>query len=122
MSRSPTADTELLTEHLLRCVEQVPPGRVAAYGVIGRIIGIGPRQVGALMRQYGAGVPWWRITTAAGDLHPDILQRALPHWRSEGIDVRPDGRGCSYADYGIDPDAVAGDYRAAVSDIPPLRI
>ena len=80
MSPSPTADRELLIEHVLRCVEQVPVGHVAAYGVIGRIVSVGPRQVGQLMHRHGDGVPWWRVTSASGELPPGILARALPHW------------------------------------------
>ena len=105
---------------MLRCVEQVPAGRVAAYGVIARIVGMGPRQVGALMHRHGSAVPWWRITNAAGDLPPGILERALPHWERERITVKPNGRGCRYRDHAADTDAVAADYAAAVADLPPL--
>ena len=43
--RSPGSDW--VVERVLTCVEQVPPGRVVAYGEVGEIVGVGPRQVGA---------------------------------------------------------------------------
>ncbi|WP_293694502.1 MGMT family protein [uncultured Agrococcus sp.] len=119
MSRA-QQDRELLVEHVLRCVEQVPAGRVVAYGVIGRVVGLGPRQVGQLMSRWARDVPWWRVTNAAGELPPPLLERAQQHWREEGVLLRPDGRGCRYRVYGVDEDALAADYAAAVADLPPL--
>ena len=40
-------------ERVLLAVAQVPPGRVASYGDIGALAGVGPRQVGAIMREAG---------------------------------------------------------------------
>ena len=117
---SAQADHELLVEHVLRCVEQIPAGRVAAYGVIGRVVGLGPRQVGQLMSRWARDVPWWRVTNAVGELPPPLLERALPYWHAEGIELRPDGRGCRYRVYGVDEDALAVAYATAVADLPPL--
>ena len=112
------ATRELVIERVLRCVELVPPGRVASYGAIAAICGIGPRQAGSIMKAYGHDLPWWRITNAAGDLPPGLLPRALPHWDAEGIRVKPNGLGCRYADFAADADALASAWRDAMADLP----
>lgn len=112
------ARRELVVERVLRCVELVPPGRVASYGAIGAICGVGPRQVGAILRHWGGDVPWWRITGHAGDVHGDLLRRARPHWDAEGIRVKPNGGGCRYADHAADLDALAAAWRASVANLP----
>lgn len=91
---------DITVERVLRVVEQVPPGSVVAYGEVGAIAGVGPRLVGRIMREWGSGVPWWRVTSASGD-HP-LLGRALPHWQQEGIEVKPNGLGCRMKEYGVD--------------------
>ena len=65
-----------MVERVLRAVECVPPGRVASYGLIGALVGAGPRQVGAVLSRYGDGVPWWRIVNASGELPAPLLARA----------------------------------------------
>lgn len=84
-------------ELVLRCVEQVPPGRVTTYGavaeVVGRVVhGGGPRQVAAVMAREGAAVCWWRVVRADGSLPPALARRARPEYLSEGTPLRPDGR------------------------------
>lgn len=91
---------DVTVEKVLRIVELVPEGRVAAYGEIGAIAGVGPRLVGRILREWGSGVPWWRITDHAGD-HP-LLARARPSWDAEGIRLKPNGRGCRMSEYGAD--------------------
>src|SRR5699024_9811436 len=91
---------DLTVERVLRVVEAIPAGQVAAYGEIGQIVGVGPRLVGRILRTWGSGVPWWRVTSASGD-HP-LLERARPHWAAEGIEIAPHGRGCRMAHYGTD--------------------
>ena len=113
-------DRELVVEHVLRCVEQVPAGRVVSYGTVARVVGIGPRQVGTIMRHYGRDVPWWRVTNHAGDFSGGLLSRALEHWDAEGIEVKPNGLGCRYRVYGVDEVELSEAYRAAVADLPPL--
>ena len=100
-----------IVDRVLLAVAQIPPGRVASYGTIGRIAGAGPRQVGTILRLHGADVCWWRVTNRDGDLVP--LAKARLHWEAEGITVRPDGRGCRMADFGADPFQLAGDYADA---------
>lgn len=111
---------ELVVEHVLRVVEQIPPGQVVAYGDIGGIVGIGPRQVGAVMSHYGSGVTWWRVTSSYGDLPPDLLRQAREHWAAEGIRVKPNGLGCRIKDYRADLNALERAYRRVAHDLPAL--
>ena len=98
-------------ERVLLAVAQVPPGRVASYGEIGALAGVGPRQVGAIMRDHSEGFPWWRIVSASGVLVP--LEKARPMWAAEGIAVRPDGLGCRMREFRVDVAALASDYLVA---------
>ena len=91
---------DITVERVLRVVEAIPPGRVAAYGEVGAIVGVGPRLVGRILREWGGSVPWWRVTNSYGD-HP-LLARALPRWEAEGISVKPNGRGCRISEFGAD--------------------
>lgn len=109
---------DVLVERVLRAVELVPPGRVVSYGDLAALVGIGPRQVGSIMRHWGSGVPWWRVTGHAGDFGgSDLLPRARPHWDEEGIVVKPNGLGCRIADHRADLGALAVAYEAAVADL-----
>ncbi|GEK79475.1 MGMT family protein [Agrococcus baldri] len=112
------ARRELIVERVLRCVELVPAGRVASYGAVAAICGIGPRQVGSIMRHWSDGLPWWRITNSSGDLPPALLERALPHWREEGIRLKPNGLGCRYADYAADMGELELRWLEATRDLP----
>lgn len=112
---------ERLVEMVLRAVDLIPRGRVAAYGDLGRIVGIGPRQVGAVMSRYGDGVTWWRVTNASGGFAPDLLERARPHWLDEGIPIRPSGGGCRITEHRVDLDWLADAWRAAVADLEPTE-
>lgn len=110
--------SDLLVEHVLRVVEQVPVGNVVSYGDVARIVGCGPRQVGAVMSRYGQNVAWWRVVHANGDL--EVTEDARPHWEAEGIAVKPGGHGCRIADHRADLPALSEAYRAAVADLDPL--
>lgn len=106
---------DLTVERVLRVVEAIPPGRVAAYGEVGAVVGVGPRLVGRILRTWGAGVPWWRVTSASGD-HP-LLERARPHWDEEGIAVAPHGRGCRMKDFGTDLERLRTDAAPALAEL-----
>jgi methylated-DNA-protein-cysteine methyltransferase related protein len=51
-----------------RLVSRIPRGRVLSYGEIGRIVGTGPRQVAAAMRDCPSGLPWHRVVGAGGKI------------------------------------------------------
>lgn len=77
-------------EQVLRAVELIPTGSVVSYGDVAGLVGSTPRRVGTIMARHGAGVPWWRVTNAAGALPPGLLPRAREHWAAEGITTDPD--------------------------------
>lgn len=106
---------DLTVERVLRVVEAIPPGRVAAYGEVGAIVGVGPRLVGRIMRTWGSSVPWWRVTDSYGD-HP-LLARALPHWQEEDIVLKPNGRGCRMAQFGADLAQLRTDAGPALAEL-----
>ena len=82
---------EFAVQRVLTAVDDVPAGRVASYGDIGRVAGVGPRQVGAILRDRGHEVAWWRVVSAAGELPPHLRAEATVHWDAEGIG-HADGR------------------------------
>jgi len=86
-------DHEQYVELVLRCVEQVPWGRVTTYGAIAEVVGRvagggGPRLVGSVMALNGAPVPWWRVVRADGGLPLCHDGEALAHHREEGTPLR----------------------------------
>ncbi len=106
---------EWLAEKVLLAVERIPAGRVASYGDVAGIVGIGPRHVGNVLRAYGSGVPWWRVVSRDGDFGGDLLDRARPHWEAENIVVKSNGLGCRIAHYRADLHALAQAYDAALA-------
>ncbi|MDN5606170.1 MGMT family protein [Rothia sp. HC945] len=84
---------DVRVERILRAVECVPEGRVATYGLIGRVVGEVPRVVGYTMSRWGGNVPWWRIVNAQGVI-PGHESTAVPHWEREGL-LNRDGDGLS---------------------------
>lgn len=71
-------------------VVKIPAGCVAAYGEIGRALGIGPRQAGRAVALLDDDVPWWRVVYADGTpakCH-DGAARAL--LEAEGVPFRAD--------------------------------
>ncbi|WP_129360651.1 MGMT family protein [Rothia uropygioeca] len=87
---------DLRVERILRAVECVPTGRVATYGLIGRIVGESPRVVGNVLARWGSSVPWWRVVNAQGVI-PGHGGEAYDHWvREDLLDLataRPDRSG-----------------------------
>lgn len=110
--RGPVDD--FLAERVLLAVEQIPSGRVAAYGDIARLVGTSPRRVGSIMASHGAQVTWWRVVGASGDPGGNLIGRARPHWAAEGIAVKPNGLGCRIAGYRADLDELAEAYHRAL--------
>lgn len=101
-------------ERVRLAVSLVPAGRVVSYGDIGALTGVGPRQVGAIMRDASAGLPWWRVVSHDGVLVP--LASARVHWDAEGIEVRPDGLGCRMRLFRADLGELADEYRFAAAE------
>lgn len=82
---------EEYVEAVLSAVEQIPAGRVSSYGDIAEQVGRGgPRQVGAIMAQYGSAVPWWRVVRADGQPVRGHEQAALDRLRDEDVPLRGD--------------------------------
>lgn len=105
---------DFLVDRVLLAVEQIPRGRVAAYGDIARLVGTSPRRVGTIMRLYSGDVPYWRVVGAAGDPGGRLLHHFRVHWDAEGIVVKPNGLGCRMADFRADQVALQLAYRAAL--------
>ncbi len=109
---------EEVVERVLRAVEQIPRGRLVSYGDIGGIVGIGPRQVGWVMRHYGSNVTWWRVVNASGDPPLGLLDDVRARWADEGVSIKPNGRGARLADHRADLAVLAQAYDRAVADLP----
>jgi len=72
-------------EAVLDIVDQIPAGKVLAYGDVAELLGRGgPRQVGSVMSRYGSSVTWWRVIRASGEAAEGLQEEALAHWRAEG--------------------------------------
>lgn len=108
---------ELLVERVLRAVEQVPRGRLVAYGDIAALVGTGPRQVGSIMRHWGGNVTWWRVTNASGDLPLHLRDEARERWAAEGILMKRNGRGASMSRYRADLAQLGADWERACADL-----
>lgn len=79
-------------EAVLAVVQAIPAGQLAAYGDIARIVtalGIrcSARQVARVLREFGSGLPWWRVVRSDGTLAPQVADRAGTALRVEGIAV-----------------------------------
>ncbi|MFT3860721.1 MGMT family protein [Micropruina sp.] len=108
---------DYLVDRVLLAVEQIPLGRVAAYGDIARLVGTSPRRVGTIMRLYAHDVPWWRVVGSSGDPGGRLLDHCRPHWSDEGIAVKPNGLGCRMAHYRADQVALEHAYRKALDAV-----
>lgn len=106
---------DFLVDRVLLAVEQIPPGRVAAYGDLARLTGTSPRRVGTIMRLYSHDVPYWRVVGSSGAPGGGLLDHFRPHWTAEGITVKPNGLGCRIADYRADQVVLERDYRTALA-------
>lgn len=79
-------------ELVLDLVEQIPPGRVLAYGDIAELLAQGgPRQVGRVMALWGGAVPWWRVVRASGEPAAGLQREALVRLRAERAPLTADG-------------------------------
>jgi len=81
-------EREEYVEAVLTAVESIPPGRVATYGDIAAYVGQGgPRQVGAVMREYGGGVPWWRVIRASGIPADEVYDEQIQRLREDDVRI-----------------------------------
>lgn len=86
-------------ESVLRCVSQIPRGKVASYGQIAAASGSprAARQVGGILRAIGPDnyLPWWRVVNNQGLISikgnwiatKDTQKKML---KDEGVEVRND--------------------------------
>ena len=77
--------------------------------------GIDPHTQGPLTVEEA---PWWHVTNAAGALPAHLRADADAHWQTEGITMRPTGRGCRIRAHGVDLDQLEQDADAACTDLP----
>ena len=108
---------EVVVERVLRAVEQVPHGRLVAYGDIATMVGIGARHVGWIMRHWGSNVPWWRVVNTSGQLPDHLLEEACARWAEEGVLPAASGRGVLLADYRADLAQLTADWERACQDL-----
>ncbi len=81
-------EREEYVEAVLTAVESIPPGRVATYGDIAAYVGQGgPRQIGAVMREYGGGVPWWRVIRASGIPADEVYDEQIQRLREDDVRI-----------------------------------
>ncbi len=74
-----------LYQRIYRVVRRIPPGQVASYGGIARMVNTGPRQVGYAMAALTQSdeVPWHRVINSRGEIsrrkdgQTDTQQRQL---------------------------------------------
>lgn len=70
---SPRRPSRSIYEKIYEVVRQVPPGKVATYGQIAKIVGFcTPRMVGYAMAAlpHGVDVPWQRVINHKGEISP----------------------------------------------------
>jgi alkylated DNA nucleotide flippase Atl1 len=64
---------------VLRCVAEIPPGRVLSYGDVAHIVGGGTaRGVGQVLSHDGLAVPWHHVVRADGSAAHFTAPRPTP--------------------------------------------
>ncbi len=89
-----------LYEQIYAIVRQIPPGKVATYGQVAKIVGrCSPRMVGyalASLRNTDHNVPWQRVINSQGrvSMHGGGIGSAVQEdiLREEGVAFDPSGR------------------------------
>lgn len=77
-----------MAERVLTAVDKLSGADVTTYGDLAAECGTGPRQVGAILREYGALTEWWRVVRSDGRGHDSA--RASEFWDAAGIGYRGD--------------------------------
>lgn len=82
-----------LAERILEVVAALPVGVVVTYGEVAAEAGRpgAARRVGAVLREHGHGVAWWRVVTATGRLVPGAEIAHARRLEAEGV-ACSDGR------------------------------
>ncbi len=98
--RAAPADRSRSWERIYAVVRRIPRGRVATYGQVAELAGLGghARQVGYALHALDpqSRVPWQRVVNARGEVSPrsfsgtERVQRAM--LESEGVDFGANGR------------------------------
>ena len=85
-------------EAVYQAIRRIPPGRVATYGQIARVLGgrLSARAVGWALHVCPQDVPWHRVVNAAGRCSTDRLGHVptglqLAMLKAEGVSIREDG-------------------------------
>ncbi|HPE68631.1 MAG TPA: MGMT family protein [Thermotogota bacterium] len=86
-----------LYHSIYELVRMVPAGKVATYGLIAKLVGCGPRQVGYAMFHipHGTDIPWHRVVNAKGEVSLKEEQSAryqLELLRAEGVPISEQGK------------------------------
>lgn len=83
-------------ERVYEMVRRIPPGRVATYGQIARLLDWprGARTVGWALRALkpGTGVPWYRVVNAQGRISIDDVALQRIRLEAEGVVFDESGR------------------------------
>ncbi len=79
-------------ERVRAVVRSIQPGEWMTYGEVAEEAGLrSARQVGRILAEDGADLPWHRVLRAGGRCAPHIEREQLARLRSEGVRV-VDGR------------------------------
>ncbi len=80
-------------------IEAIPAGEVMTYGEVALEAGHpgAARAVGHLLAASDGALPWWRVVNANGRLVPGHEREHARRLRSEGVTLRPGGRGVAMA-------------------------
>ena len=77
-----------LADSVLLATDAIPPGQVATYGDIAKIVGCGPRLVARVLATSGGDASWWRVVRADGTIAPQLVAEASGRLVAEGVAVR----------------------------------
>jgi alkylated DNA nucleotide flippase Atl1 len=95
-------ESDDFVSRVLAVVENIPEGKVMAYGDVAAAIGSrAPRAVGQVMAYYGSDVPWWRVVRASGHPVRDHEAKALEYYRAESTPLRWSASGAFRVDLAI---------------------
>jgi alkylated DNA nucleotide flippase Atl1 len=88
---------------VLDLVDSIPPGHVLSYGDVAAMLGSrASRAVGTVLRQSGAGHPWWRVLRSGGHPPTGHEARAHEHYVAESTPLVRTATGCGYrVDYAV---------------------